>query len=523
MPLTKAIEFSSLAGQLLPSERVSFVKDVALCHPEMMIDALSSYFTHIASNHKNVRLNNQFIKSIATIIQSRDSQSESDEDTPMTFDALPRRLIGVCSSFLDQKSYSQLSSVNREVFLGCNTPIMLHEIKVAFDLPSDHKSFDFSAFPFARKLNLDVLPIDGDDDEDECPESVARMNLIASQICEMPRLVSLECNSASMIRIIANSDTTNQRTRFLSVDVWADDQEEFNRYISSMSSFKHIEFLKFNFQEMPEPSTSAVDMVIQPLIEMCSNLKGLNLNGDEFNIELAVLTEIGHNLQYLKLNKVDNMQVSQQLKDVDFTNLRQLVQGDDCYNNVMRIVLRTAVNLEKVKIRSHWWEDSDDNQESHEGDGLMLIEEIFGLCEQLRYVEIYKDDFERTLEAVASGLSKMKQEKRGNLKIKFITDKSVECMEDSCYRTLVQIVGALCSTKLDHWMIILPVKEGERHIKTLKQEIQSVKLNVAIYHDAEGFHYKDECIYRGNKSSQSCIVISHAGCNINGYHESWLM
>ena len=519
MPLTKAIEFSSLAAQLTPSEKISFVKDVALCHPDMIVDALSSYFTHIASNHKNVRLNDQFIKSIATIIQSRDSQSESDEDTPMTFDALPRRLIGVCSSFLDQQSYRQLSSVNRAVFLGCSTPIMLHEVKVAFDSPSDHKSLDLSAFPFARKLNLDVLPIDGDDEENECPESIARMNLIASQISEMSRLVSLECNSASMIRIIANSDATNQRTRFLSVDVWADDQEEFNRYISSMSSFKHIEFLKFNFQE---PSRSEIDMTVKPFIEMCSNLKGLNLNGDvdEYDIELAVLKEIGHDLQYLKLNKVDDMQVNLQLNDMDFTSLRQLVQGTDCCDNAMRIVVRSAVNLEKVKICSDW---DDDNEQGH---GLMLIEEIFGLCEQLTYVEIYKDDFERTLEAVASGLSKMKQEKRGNLKIKFITDESVECMEESslsCHRTLVHIVKALCSTELNHWMIILPVEDGDHHCKTLKQEIQSVKLNVAIYHDAEGFHYKDEFVYYGKTNSQSCIVISNEGCNINGYHESWLM
>ena len=184
----------------------------------------------------------------------------------------------------------------------------------------------------------------------------------------------------------------------------------------------------------------------------------------------------------------------------------------------MRIVLRSAISLEKLKICSDWDDDNDDSDDHQ--DGLMLIEEIFELCEQLKYVEIYKDCFERTLEAVASGVSKMKKEKRGNLKIKLITDHSELSLEESCYGTVVKIVGVLCSTKLDHWMIILPVKEGEQHCRELKQEIRSEKLNVAIYYDAEGFHYEDVL---DNANFQSCIVISNEGCTINGYQESWLM
>ena len=519
MPLVKAVEFRSLAAQLTDAETISFVEDVATSHPEMIIDALSSYFSVISSNHENVRLNDQFTKSIATIIQSRDSQSESDENTPITFDALPRRLIGVCSSFLDQKSYRQLSSVNRAVFLGCNTPIMLHEVNVSFESPSDHKSMDFSAFPFDRKLDIGGLALDCDYVKDEYPESIEMIKLIASQIAEMPRLVSLQLHSASMIKIMANSDTTNQRTRFLSVDVWGEDEDEFNKYLLSIISFKHVDFLKVTLQEMPEVSLSTENMAIKPLIEICSNLKGLDLKDDEYDIELAVVKEIGENLQYLKLNKVGDMQVHPQLQDVEFTNLRQLVQGAHCCDNAMRMVLRTAVNLEKVKLCSDWdgdHEENDDNQESDESHGFKLIEEIFELCEQLRYAEIHKDWFERTLEAVASGLSKMKKERQGNLKIKVISDT----LEESFYGTLVRIVGDLCLSTLDQWMIMLPVEERDIHSSALLQEMQSEKLTVQIYHDAKGFHYED--VY-GNTQLQSCIVISNIECNINGYHESWLM
>ena len=216
---------------------------------------------------------------------------------------------------------------------------MLNEVKVSFESLSY-----FSAFPFARKL---ALCGDFDDGTDKSPKSMKRLDLFASRIADMPRLDSREFNSSvmmasnrtSVVQTITKSDTTNQRTRFLAVYVWADDLEEFDKFITSISTFKHIEFLKLDLEDMPELTTSAVNMAIKPLIEMCSNLKGLNLEGDEYEIELSVLKEIGRNLQYLKLNKVDDIQVSQQLNDMHFTNLRQLVQGKAMIVVIMQCVL----------------------------------------------------------------------------------------------------------------------------------------------------------------------------------------
>ena len=82
----------------------------------------------------------------------RDSD-DADVQT-VKLDSMPRRLIGHCASFLDQKTYGILSLCNRAVYLGCNTPSKLTQVNVTYISHSDKLPLDLSRFPFATNLKI---------------------------------------------------------------------------------------------------------------------------------------------------------------------------------------------------------------------------------------------------------------------------------------------------------------------------------------------------------------------------------
>ena len=347
MPLSKAIQFYSLAAQLTASEKISLVKEVTNSNPEIIINALSSHFRHAPPNDERVPFNDQYIKSMSTMIQSRESQTE--EQSVITFDSLPRRLIGVFASFLEEWSFRSLSKVNRAVYLGCNMPIVLTELRKQHYIGEDHQLYAFTAFPFVKKL---ILRIGCDMEQEESVLSVERsgVNAMAEQIVKMSRLQSLELcvPDSEYIGMIANHEEVNRRTKYLYVEEQVTDPAARVRFFSSITSFKHLQFLKVEL--------AAIDPIdnldINSIIEMCSNLKGLDFHDSELGIEMAILQAIGHRLEYLTLYDLDEVATSV-LKDVNFANLQQLVQGGPhglCSDDSFRAILKTAVNLEKVDV-----------------------------------------------------------------------------------------------------------------------------------------------------------------------------
>ena len=139
-------------------------------------------------------------KIISTIIRSRETDTNNGEDSKR-LDTLPRRIIGVCASYLDQMSYAALSVTNRSSYLGCNGPNTLNEVNLQHRHGSVDVYSDFSAFPFATKL---LVPAIGSLDE---------MRNIASQISKLPRLHSLNLSRSgrNLIRLITNDDVINER------------------------------------------------------------------------------------------------------------------------------------------------------------------------------------------------------------------------------------------------------------------------------------------------------------------------
>ena len=378
----------------------------------MIIHALSLYFVHGPPNNEYSEFNQKCIETISTIIQSRESQSQERSTT--TFEALPTHLIGACSSFLDQESYAKLSRLIRAVYLGCSSPNTLRSLFVYYHKKSDHQYLDFSVFQFANELFLKA----NWNQKKESVVSLEKMNLIASEIAKMPRLQCLDlCQlKIDFIEIIASHQSTNQRIKYLKVDQYGSDAT-FERFISAISPFTKLEFLNIEVVHSPQWTENWTSHALKPLIGICSNLKGLDLRDESGEMEISILKAVGHNLHYLKLNESLHDDDIEDMKHINYANLRQFVQGDFCRADAIRNVMGTAVNLEKVKVSGKLFEDHCHDQDN----AVVLMEEIFEKCERLSYLELYDCRLvtERILNAVGVGLSKMGAGRRGGLKMKF--------------------------------------------------------------------------------------------------------
>ena len=247
MALVQAIKFRNLAAQLSTAETLSFVTELALSDPEVIVRSLSSRFIHQSTRSDELVANTKCNSILSTIIQSRHSDDSESYDNKL--DTLPRRIIGICASFLDQTSHAALSSTNRSTYLGCNTPILLQELTVKYKSDSDHSLLDVSTFQFAKELTLKVPREDYR--FDDLAISTVKMRIIASQIAKMPRMQSLDLSdiNAEFIGIISNHEATNQRTKTLSATLWEEPKDEnsakiYHRFMTAISCFKHIEFLK---------------------------------------------------------------------------------------------------------------------------------------------------------------------------------------------------------------------------------------------------------------------------------------
>ena len=322
MTVASVIDFRNLASQLTDEERQAFINKLAVTHSELIIHTLSTYFIH-QSTIKNAAdsCNGKCIEIISNIIQSRDTDDVAQESRKL--DSLPRRLIGVCGSFLDQKSYAALSRCNRSTYLGCNTPNVLTDLNVNYN----HSNLDLSTFPFAKKLTLCIHRF------------VSRRQFsVAEQVAQMPRLQCLDLRSArfSFIRMLADQQAICDRIRSLAV----------SKSIEYITAFKNIEYLKlYHVKHLFGSDAEAA-------ADAFGKLKGLDLeehaHGGSGYLLLKVL---GHRLQYLRLRTMDTRD-DKKLENIQFVNLRQFRVHEIHPGNigVVRAVIETAKKLEKIQI-----------------------------------------------------------------------------------------------------------------------------------------------------------------------------
>ena len=501
MALVQIFEFRELAAQLTKEETKSFFIKLFEFDPKLMIHALSSHFIYQSKNRDDTAVNAHCNKLISTIIRSRETDIHREEENNR-FDSLPRRIIGVCASYLDQMSYAALSATNRASYLGCNGPNMLNEVNYRCEFRNLYPVL--SAFPFATKLCLDCLP---------CILSIDKMRIIASQISKMFRLYSLDLSKScrKLIKMIAKNHVTNERITSVVFSLQGNclDFEGVIRkcqgFIELISRFKHIQFLKVWIQGFIDPEDED-GWKTEALIESLSNLKGLDFDDGGCGIEWSILQLIGHRLEYLALHdREEHFYRSAEQKRIDFVNLRQLRQGDYCMSDCGRIIMKTAIHLEKVRLCNY----SD------------LLKDILTQCAELKYMEIDAFDgvgrggLDDVLQTLQRSLFSNKTIQRDAFKIRINTSLTAiaECKEYIV--KLNRIVKLLAANIVDQWMVIIHIKVSTHNGKEKNQQ---------LIHDLPGRLTSDISKTRVFQSKKHITgVIANPQCTFCGWRESWLM
>ena len=490
MALTLAVEFRALLAQLTAEETSTFIDDLVVSNPQLVIQLLSERFINQSNTGTKDPLDIHCIASISTIIQSREENSSVTNKA--AFDLLPLRIIGLCSSFLDQTSYKELSVCNRSTYLGCNTPIMLREIKIEYSYDSNQFPVDLSSFPMTTKLTPRVRMIPGIPRRQHSDS----VEIILSQIARMPRLRSLDLHlmDYQAVKMIANHETINRMVECVTLQYHC---------ISSLSSFKHLHFLHLNIDD---EDAVATQFEMRAMSQTLRNLRGLTLidNPSEFGGQL--LAAIGHQLEYLELNYIQETELEQ----TDFRNLKQFRMHDHCSFNTRSQILKTATNLEKVEVS---FCDEDDSWGCW-NDGIWHIHKMLKNCENLEYLEIYSsthetDFFHSILDPLHGGVFGSREYEKRMLEIKFTKSRhAIEFdLDDECViHNIGLIINNLLLCKADHWMMLWPEtgKKVENFIKKLRD---SMSTNIWVSDDKES----------------NLTVITNRDCTINGYTATWLM
>ena len=360
------------------------------------------------------------------------------------------------------------------------------ELKKCYKTNDDHQLFNFTAFPFVKKLILK----NSLDYRYGSVLSVERMNAVTEQIAKMSRLQSLElCDLVrEFIGIIANHQEVNRRTKYLYVDQRKSGVQARARFLAAIESFEHLQFLKVLMPEVQDPIDN---LNVHSIIGMRSNLNGLDFYDGGLGIEMAIIQAIGHQLHYLTFHCIDK-NASYALKDVNFSNLQQLVQGRRCYDDSLRFILKTAVNLEKVDVNCK----------------RELIADILTQCEKLKYLKIHCDyeKMREVLDVMAHCFEQKKNACKQTLKIRihsYWRDEGGEVV------SFENIVSSLSASKVNQWMIILYLSVTDAHKIRSRDEL----LRKLIW---------DRDVARSFEVD-NVFVITDPECIINGISESWLM
>ena len=480
MALVLVLEFQELAAQLTEKETKYFLVKLLKSDPGLIIHALSSHFINRLNDANDSAQNARCNKIISTIIRSRETDTNHEEDSKR-FDTLPRRIIGVCASYLDQVSYAALSATNRSSYLGCIDPNMLNEVHLD-SRGSEIIYPDLSAFPFATKLCLPRI------------YSMDLMHSFASQISKMPRLHALDLSKTPwpLIRMITNDDVINARITSAVFSKW----QRSPQFIVLIAHFKNIQFLKGRIRENRVPDE---EWKTESLIESLSNLKALDFNDNGIGIEWDILQSVGHRLEYLTLHdREEHFYRSAEQTQINFVNLRQLRQGHCCVHDCIRIIMKTAVHLEKVRVF-----DED------------LLEDVLMQCAKLKYLEIEEDghgSFEDILQTLERSLFSNRTIQRDTFKIQINTSSMAVIKCKQHVTKLNRIINLFSENHVDQWMLIIHIARKEKEkdgqlIHDFARALTSDICSTAVL-DCENY---------------VAALITNPGCTICGWRESWLM
>eukprot|EP01083_Nonionella_stella_P176341 616687_1 len=277
--------------QLTHEERVGFLSKLAQTHMDIILTTL---FTHLVQTNQ-INEATHFNESLSNIINSRKETPKAVPTNNIQIHQLPRALIGHTASFLKQCDYITFSLSNRSIYLGCNSPNLLHELDL---FGRDYSPFNLTAFPSVQILQIDPSRV---------IESPPNWSFDSPPFNQVNTLDLFANDSHGWVEQFLNLNIINYEsvTTLQCLDFGSlrpNDPMEGNEFLNLLTRFPNITNIKLD-------GVFAVNITAQEIANLWPNLIGLYIDGGyrEFNANLITL--LASKLKYLAFSRpgVDNL------------------------------------------------------------------------------------------------------------------------------------------------------------------------------------------------------------------------
>ena len=265
-------------------------------------------------------------------------------------------------------------------------------------------------------------------------------------------------------------------------------------------------FLKVQIMRAPVRE----DWFIEPLIGWWCNLKGLDFDDDDTGIECKLLHSIGHRLQYLAIYDGErHFSSAEKAEEIDFANLRQLRQQLFCKPDSIRIILETAVYLEKLRLIG----------------ATHLVNAALTKCKKLKYLEIDAVAGKMFIQNTMHVLRSLEQSLLNNntvhkeflkIRINTLLPSKDECK--GCIEKLDRVINILSNNKGEQWMLVLHLQPI--HYSMHRDELRDVPF-IQDLRQRPPSDISDMTVLE--ESGDINVLITNPGYPICGWRESWLM
>ena len=556
MSVAAGIRFRYLVSQLTQQEKQLFIN--SLDH-DFIIKALFYYAGHQLAGESQIDPADDVTQMVSNIIQCREPQKEETNDiTCKTLDQLPQRLIGNVASYLVQSTYEAFSQSNRAIYLGCNSPNLVHDLQIGPMLRDNITKMP--RYPFAKHVQMHVDAL-----------SINQADIIGQTLCNMNRLQTLSislratCQSQFAFEYFAGAHQMRQfpdPLEFLDITIFAADQPwdsgchpywfSHRRLMFTLPRFCNIKYLSLIIRDSRIEEEVFDESELYIIEETFTNLLGLRLYGMD-GIGETILRTNHKSLRYLSIEvqpeRADHWEL---IDSLAFSNLKELQLDTTNISDVLPLLYHPlSTDLQQISLNFYCGDAQphDDLNTTNQECMRIVIEMVIRNHLKLNFLKIgvhfrYEHDMysfyeERRLrrarspmtasifKGIEEGLKRTRDQLRDTFKIWIKTTLLVVKEREEFTDGLEAMMRELTRCNIGNFMVILEIQGTADEDQVMRYEkldlIPAIKLE-----ELELLESISDNIVIDNMSSKAPtrmqkFVITNKGCNISGYGEQWVM
>eukprot|EP01083_Nonionella_stella_P169569 575302_1 len=484
--LAEVIRFRSSVDKLTDTEFNRFIMMLMQkCGRDILITSLFTMFTS-ACNRSSDTLDTT-LNIIKQIIESRKTKPKPVNSYAITMKSLPSELIGNLASYLTFTEYRAFQTLNRTIYVGCNTPNTL--LRLDLTKINDYSMINLAKYPHLRHLSMKLNAFDSF----VLPDSNVT-------VCSRLQQIVLHAENRADVditRFIAQNTINIDHITHLQCKGFGHRQNHFsfNTFTRLLFKFSNIEYL------------SLYGVTLPPILHLPSNLSQLfpHLQGFSWIARgppaflLEILTSFSSKLKKLKFS--DTL-VAPLPTHVTFSSLQQLMMESPQITTLDHI-LKTAKCLRNIVFYFDQINTTFPTRSS--------IQKLLTTQPLLDVIGMYctrYDAFNDICDGIEHGLYNRKH-KNKNIKLVLRLDAVVDLTK---YKNILFMIEKITNQlrKLDVQNFILGVR-----VEFVNSETDTEWINTA-FHDFQQKH-SDVATYQYIFGNTCCFIVNNPGCSIAGY------